>query len=119
DWLASSNAYNMSFMLSAQLAASSLNVRHMRFSDSQVVDASNVCDSTGYCLGLITIGNVRTLANTSLGSAGGNITISGSDHRESQNLMKNFLDAINNNWLAFAQSEACTVFYPSEEEPGE
>jgi hypothetical protein len=99
-------------MLSAQLGASSLNVRHKRFGDSQVVDASNVCDSTGYCLGLITIGNVRMLANTSLGSVGGNTTISGNSHRESQELMKNFLDAINNNWLAFAQSSACTVVYP-------
>lgn len=110
DWLSSSNAYNMSYMLSAQLAATSLNVRHKRFSDSQIVDARNVCDSTGYCLGLITIGNVRMLANQSLdANNGGNTTISGSPHRESQELMKNFLDAVNNNWLSFAQGSACPV----------
>lgn len=112
DWLSSSNAYNMSYMLSAQMAASSLNVRHKRFGDGQIVDARNVCDGSGYCLGLIKIGNVRMLADHSLGNAGGNITISGSPHRQSQELMKNFLDAINNNWLAFAQSEPCPVVYP-------
>jgi hypothetical protein len=114
-WLSTANAYNMSFMLSAQLAATSLNVRHKYFSDSQIVDAGNVCDSTGYCLGLISIGNVRFLADQSLGSAGGNTTISGNSHRESQELMKNFLDAVNNNWLPFAQSSACAVVYPADE----
>jgi hypothetical protein len=118
-WLLSGNAYNMSYMLSVQLAATSLNVRLMTIAggDGQIVDASNVCDSTGYCLGIINIGNVRRLANESLGSAGGNITISGSPHRESQELMKNFLDAVNNNRLSFAQNSACTVFYQDVVEP--
>ncbi len=113
-WLSSANAYNMSYMLSAQLSATSLNVRHKHFPDSQIVDARNYCDSSGYCLGIINIGNVRFWANESLGSGGGNVTISGNSQRESQELMKNFLDGINNNWISFAQDAACPVVYPSD-----
>lgn len=117
SWLLSGNAYNMSYMLSVQLASTSLNVRLKHFPDSQIVDASSYCDSGGYCIGIISIGNVRYWSDQSLGSAGGNITISGSPHRESQELMKNFLDGINNNLIPFAQANPCPVVYPTEGEP--
>lgn len=113
-WLLNGNAFNMSYMLSVQLAATSLNVRLKHFPDTQIVDASSYCDSGGYCLGIISIGNVRFWSDQSLGSAGGNVTISGSPHRESQELMKNFLDGINNNRIPFAQDNPCPVVYPPD-----
>lgn len=115
NWLLNGNAYNMSYMLSVQLAATSLNVRLRRFPDSQIVDASAICDSSGFCLGLTVIGNVRRLADQSLGNAGGNVTISGSPHRDSQELMKNFLDGVNNNRIPFAQNDPCPVVYPVDD----
>jgi hypothetical protein len=51
------------------------------------------------------------LADASLGAAGGNVTISGSPHRASQELMKNFLDDVNNNRINFASGEPCNVCY--------
>jgi hypothetical protein len=111
-WILSADAYNMSYMLSAQLAATSLDVRHRYLSDSQVVDARNVCNTAGSCLGFITIGEVRVLANQSLDVLnGGNTTISGDPHRDSQELMKNFLDAVNNNQVPFVHSSPCDVCY--------
>jgi hypothetical protein len=112
SWLLSANAYNMSYMLSAQLAANSLDVRHGMLNDNTIVDANSVCNTVGSCLGFVTIGQVRQLANQSLGSAGGNTTISGDPQRDSQELMKNFLDAVNNNRLYFVNTSPCCVVYP-------
>lgn len=115
SWILNANAYNMSYMLSGQLAATSLNVRHTSLFDNTIVDARGVCNSVGSCLGFITIGEVRRMANMSLGAAGGNTTISGDPHRNSQELMKNFLDDVNNNRLSFGSASPCGVCYPPEE----
>jgi hypothetical protein len=93
----------MAYMLSVQFAASSLDVRYGFFTDGQIVDARSLG------LGLTSIGNVRGLANTSLNDH--QITITGDPHRQSQEIMKNFFDGINNNRLGFASAEACSVFY--------
>ena len=103
-WLLDGNAVSMAYMLSVQLAATSLDVRYAFLSDSQIVDARSVG------LGIITIGEVRNLANQSLNDH--QITITGDPHRQSQELMKNFLDGVNNNRLPFASPTACSVFYP-------
>ncbi len=108
-WLLNGNAVNMANMLSVQLSATSLNVRHKFLTDLQIVDARLVCNGVGSCLGFEQIGNIRRGANTSL--ATNNHTISGDPFRSSQELMKNFLDGVNNNRLPFAQGSPCSVFY--------
>jgi hypothetical protein len=110
-WLLSGNAVNMAYMLSVQLSATSLNVRHKFLSDLQIVDARLVCNNVGSCLGFEQIGNIRQGADISLGTFGQNYTISGDPFRSSQELMKNFLDGVNNNRLPFAQGMPCSVFY--------
>ena len=115
NWLLNGNAVNMSYMLSVQLSATSLDVRHRFLSDSQIVDARSVCNSIGDCFGFVTIGEIRVLANQSLNDH--NLTVSGSPWRDSQEQMKNFLDDVNNNRLAFASSSPCSVFYPPTQAP--
>jgi hypothetical protein len=108
-WLLNGNAINMAYMLSVQLSANSLDVRHGSLSDDTLVDGTGICNSMGTCLGLITIGEVRVMANVSLGNNG--YTVTGDPHREDQEVLKNFLDAVNNNRLGFAHDEPCNVCY--------
>jgi len=63
----------------------------------------------GSCLGIITIGEVRLRANQSLGNNG--YTVTADPHREDQEVLKNFLDAVNNNLLRFANDEPYGVCY--------
>jgi hypothetical protein len=109
NWLLDGNAVNMSYMLSVQLSATSLDVRHKFLFDNQIVDARNVCNSIGDCFGFVTIGEIRVLANQALNDH--SLTVSGSPWRDSHEQMKNFLDDVNNNRLAFASSSPCSVFY--------
>lgn len=111
NWLLNGNSVNMSYMLSVQLSATSLDVRHKFLYDSQLVDARNVCNLIGDCFGFVTIGEIRVLANQALND--NSLTVSGSPWRDSQEQMKNFLDAVNNNRLAFASASPCSLFYPS------
>jgi hypothetical protein len=110
NWLLNGNAVNMSYMLSVQLSATSLDVRHKFLSDSQVVDARNVCNSVGSCLGFISIGEIRVMTNEALYDHG--LTLSGDPWRDSLEQMKNFLDDVNNNRLPFVSATPCSVFYP-------
>jgi len=112
-WLLNGNAVNMAYMLSVQLSATSLDVRHKFLSDSTIVDARGVCNSAGTCLGITTIGTVRVNADLSLASNG--FTVSGDTHRADQELLKNFLDAVNNNRLAFGHAGPCGACYPVPE----
>ena len=106
-WLLNGNAVNMAYMLSVQLSATSLDVRHNFLSDSQVVDA------TSLGLGYVTIGSVRNAANTELNLLGGNITFTGNPLRADEEILKDFLDAVNNNKLPFASATPCGVTYPA------
>ncbi|HVE58514.1 MAG TPA: hypothetical protein VNB22_16900 [Pyrinomonadaceae bacterium] len=110
SWLLNGNAVNMSYMLSVQLSATSLDVRHKFLFDSQIVDARTVCNSIGDCFDFTSIGAIRVLANQSLDNY--SLTVSGSPWRDSQEQMKNFLDGVNNNRLPFASASPCSVFYP-------
>ncbi|MEQ1607305.1 MAG: carboxypeptidase-like regulatory domain-containing protein [Pyrinomonadaceae bacterium] len=114
-WLLNGNAVNMSYMLSVQLSATSLDVRHKFLYDAQIVDARTVCNSAGTCLGFNSIGSIRQGADTSLNNF--SYTISGDPHRQSQELLKNFLDSVNNNRLPFASVQPCAVFYPPPPPP--
>ena len=82
----------MAYKLSVQLSANSLDVRHGSLSDNTLVDGTGICNSSGSCLGIITIGEVRQMANTSLGSYG--YTVTGDPQSEDQEVLKNFLDAV-------------------------
>lgn len=112
NWLLNGNAVNMAYMLSVQLSASSLDVRHFALRDSQIVDARTVCNSLGSCLNFTSIGLVRFNADQALSGSADIVTLSGDPRRESQEQMKNFLDDVNNNRLPFASSTPCSVFYP-------
>lgn len=100
SWLLGANATNMAYMLSAQLAAMELNVRHNFVNGNALV-------YTGGCGGLanfITINSLMNLANTSLCAYG--LTPAGHPQRAYQECLKNVLDQANNN-LNFVQSEPC------------
>ena len=104
-WLLNGNAVNMAYMLSVQLSATSLDVRHKSLFDSQIVDG------TSLGLGYPSIGSVRRNANIELNLPGGNNTFTGNPLRQDEEILKDFLDAVNNNKLAFASATPCNVFY--------
>lgn len=107
-WLLNGNAVNMAYMLSVQLSATSLDVRHKYFTygDAQIVDARSLG------LGFASIGSVRISANTELNALGGNATYTGNPLRDDEEILKDFLDGVNNNRLPFAAPTPCPVFYP-------
>ena len=82
-FLLGANATNMANMLSAQLIAMTLNIRH-GFVDPNSFD---LCSSQ-------TVGQLATAANTALCANG--LTFSGSPDRASQESKKNCIDALNN-----------------------
>ncbi len=106
NWLLSGNAVNMAYMLSVQLSATSLDVRYGSLSDSTIVDARILG------LGFPTIGSIRNAANTELNAPDGSLTFTGNPLRKDQEILKNALDAINNNRLSFASTMPCGVCYP-------
>ena len=82
-FLLGANAVNMANMLSAQLTAMTLNIRH-GFVDPNAFD---LCSNK-------TVGQLVADANTALGANG--LTFSGSPDRAAQEAMKNCIDALNN-----------------------
>ena len=105
DWLLNGNAVNMAYMLSVQLAATSLDTRCAKLDPTTIVDASSLG------LGFITIQSLITAANTELDLLGGNVTFTGNPLRADEEILKDALDAINNNRLPFASKTACKVDY--------
>jgi hypothetical protein len=95
-WLLSANATNMAYMLSAQLAAMELNVVNGKVSGGSIVYQPG--------LGFITIAQLIADADAALGANG--LTTAGSPDRSYQELLKNALDAANNN-LNFVQPTPC------------
>jgi hypothetical protein len=83
SFLLGANATNMANMLSAQLTAMTLNIRH-GFVDANAFD---LCSNK-------TVGQLTTDANTSLCANG--LTFSGSPDRAAQEAAKNCIDALNN-----------------------
>lgn len=83
SFLLGANATNMANMLSAQLTAMTLNIRH-GFVDPNAFD---LCSHK-------TVGQLTTDANTALCANG--LTFSGSPDRAPQEAMKNCIDALNN-----------------------
>ncbi len=103
NWLLSATATNMSYMLSAQLAAMELNVRHNFVDPNAVIYAffggnalPGGCVVTGLSnTGFIKIGDLMTDANNKLGNDG--FTPAGDSNRACWQFDKNALDSANNN----------------------
>jgi len=114
DWLLNANATNMANMLSAQLAAMVLNVRHPGVTGTKLVyggdcvkayqDSGQLPKNNGLSNGFITINDLMTAANTEL--CAHPLTISGSPFRAFQECMKTTLDQANNN-INFVQGSPC------------
>jgi len=81
-WLASANANNMAYMLSAQLSATYLSVQHGFTNPNATVD------------GTLTVSELMTYANSLL--CADEITRSGDANRAEQERVKDLLDRINN-----------------------
>lgn len=116
-WLLDGNAVNMAYMLSVQLAATSLDVRYSLLSDAQIVDTTDYNDPLNPLdddprIGFASIGFVRQQAILLLTISG--YTPSGDPNRVAQELYKDILDDINNNRLPFASTTPCTdeICYP-------
>jgi hypothetical protein len=104
-WLLNATATNMSYMLSAQLAAMVLNVESGNVAGGAVVYAPAAgITSTGLAIGFITISDLLAAANTELGLHG--LVLSGSPFRAYQEALKTALDDANNN-KNFVEAAPC------------
>jgi hypothetical protein len=104
NWLLKATTTNMAYMLSAQLAAMELNVRHSNVNGSALVYAPDL--SAFGTAGIIGSGFIRI--NDLMTAAAGEIqahgmTDSTSPYRSYQEALKNALDDANNN-KSFVQS---------------
>jgi len=92
-WLLGANATNMACMLSAQLTAMELNVRHNFVNGGALIYApgTNSANSNGFA----TVNAVMTEANNDL--AGNTYVLSGNLDRAHQQALKDALDNANNN----------------------
>jgi hypothetical protein len=92
DFLRNASATNMAYMLSAQLAATTLNVRHDRIGGDMVYAPLSPFANTE---GFVSISAVMVLANAAL--CANNVVLTGHPQRASMEALKNFLDGVNNN----------------------
>ena len=108
DWLLGANAINMANMLSVQLAAMELNVRHPGVNGTKLVYGGDcIANYFPGSNGFITINALMTAASASLCSYGN--TPAGHPQRAFQECLKTTLDNGNNN-LNFVQSQPCSPF---------
>jgi uncharacterized repeat protein (TIGR01451 family) len=98
NYLLSANARNMWWMLSAQLIATILNVRHGYLDGSTLV-----CVDPPTCSTFMTINDI---INGAIGALGSNVP------RATQAYWKELLDKLNNNMLPFVSPDPCPVEYP-------
>ncbi len=101
-WLLSATATNMSYMLSAQLAATRLDVAHGFVNGSALIYAPGTASANP--LGFASVNAVVAEANTELGVHG--LVLSGNSFRSYQERLKNALDNANNN-RSFVQPAPC------------
>jgi hypothetical protein len=85
-WLLGANATNMAYMLSAQLAALKLNV----YNGNVDGFAFDLCSHN-------TVNNLITAACDSMTGPGNQLVLAGNPSRPGQEMLKNCIDAINNN----------------------
>ena len=109
-WLLNANATNMAYMLSAQLTAMELNVRHTFVNGNALVYGGDCVKSYQQSQqlpgsnGFITINDLMTAAANELCAHG--YTPSGSAYRAYQECLKTTLDQANNN-INFVQGSPC------------
>jgi len=96
NWLLSGTAVNMAYMLSVQLSAMELNVEAGLVNGSGLIYIPNV--------GFFSVSAVMSAAEAALAADG--YTPAGDPNRASQEMLKNALDAANNN-QNFVQATAC------------
>jgi hypothetical protein len=101
-WLLDSNAVNMAYKLSSQLAAMALNVLNGKVNPSALIYAPGT--NSANAAGFATVQDIIDEANASLGTDP--YTPSGHPERAYQEALKNALDAANNN-LSFLQGAPC------------
>jgi hypothetical protein len=108
SWLLSATATNMAYMLSAQLTAMELNVRHSFVNGAALVYGGD-CIKNYFpgSNGFITISALITAAESELCLHGN--TPAGNQYRAYQECLKTTLDNGNNN-LNFVQSQPCSPF---------
>lgn len=108
-WILNATATNMAYMLSAQLAATTLDVSYKGLNPDATVFLPN---SLAVCSGVqfVKIGDVINTANALLATDG--VTLSGDPNRAPQECVKNILDGINNNQLPFLSWTLGPVEYP-------
>jgi hypothetical protein len=106
-FLLGATAVNMANMLSAQLAAMELNVRHNFVQGSALVHTGG-CGNTGFDGSFITISDLMTAAASELCLHG--LTPSGNQYRAYQECLKNALDDANNN-RNFVQPTPCSFHF--------
>jgi hypothetical protein len=92
-WLLNATAINMSYMLSAQLAAMELNVHTGNVNGTSLIYAPGTSSANG--AGFATVADVMDEANTALGANG--LVLADSPDRSYQEALKNALDKANNN----------------------
>jgi hypothetical protein len=115
-WLLNGNAVNMAYMLSVQLSATHLSVlNNLQSVGTNVVlegvffNGMNLGETYGE--GIVNIGDLIAEANAELGLHPN--TPAGSGSRSYQEVLKNILDAINNNALVGIEAAGeCDVVYP-------
>ncbi len=101
-WLLNATATNMAYMLSAQLAAMELNVKHNFVNGARLIYApgTNSANSNGFA----SVSAVMAEANSELGLHG--TAFDGDSWRSYQEALKNALDRANNN-RTFVQPGPC------------
>lgn len=93
SWLLSATATNMAYMLSAQLAATVLDVRHGVTNGTILVDGTNtVNDVIAAANSLL----ANPIAGGTFNGQNGSVTVASSALRTEQERLKNILDKINN-----------------------
>jgi len=111
-WLLAANATNMSYMLSAQLAAMELNVKCGSVNGGSLVFAGTNptgCNVPVNVNGFISVNSLMSDANAELCAHG--LTLAGDPERVCQEFKKNALDNANNN-QNFVQSGPCPFTTP-------
>jgi hypothetical protein len=113
-WLLNATATNMAYMLSAQLAAMKLNVMADAAGLPGFVDGDALVYAPGVseanAAGFISINDLITAANNSLGSDG--YTPAGDAYRDVQETIKNALDDANNNKNFVCPGPCLPIVYP-------
>jgi hypothetical protein len=92
SWVLGATATNMSYMLSAQLAAMELNVANGLVNGNAMIYAPG---ATVNPAGFASVNSIMAQANTELGTHGS--AVSGTSYRTYQEALKNALDRANNN----------------------